>query len=58
MCDKSAAALGAIMLIKSQFGALHFDESESDLPQKISPDLGFIQYGFSRSCPDPAMRYI
>jgi len=31
MCDKFAA-MGAFMLIPSQFGSLHFDESESDLP--------------------------
>jgi len=33
MCDKFAA-MGAIMLIPSQFGSLLFDESESDLPWK------------------------
>jgi len=31
MCDKFAA-MGAIMLIPSQFGSLRFDESESDRP--------------------------
>jgi len=31
MCDKFAA-MGAIIVIASQFGSLRFDESESDLP--------------------------